>query len=290
MFKKLLFTIVLSSLSFCAFAQEATTEQETEIEIVENPDEAGAAMPNVGILEHTPIVDVVEGVGTVRYANIAFREGPSTSHKLIRYSTRSEKVLIIGESGDWMKVRMYNNAEAYISKQYVRTEKIFSNERTTTNQMDKKASYEINDILNKFNGTLRESAYAERYKVVPSLTITDARKSKKRVTITLLYSSLDMAGNMVPSLKENSLAPEMRDLVCLIFSRLFLTKNEAYEIVVKAPTFSDNGTVTSTSKNYATISINTDKIDMSAVSDDMQNIWNFAETNIPKDTIFVTFP
>ena len=53
----------------------------------ENPDEAGAAMPSIGISEEKVIVEVVEGVGHIPYNKTAFRDKPSLKGKVLRYSS-----------------------------------------------------------------------------------------------------------------------------------------------------------------------------------------------------------
>ena len=113
MYKIFLTIIMTVCFSFVSYAEEnaaapqGTDEMNTEFapnEEAYNPDEAGAAMPNIGISEEKPIVEVVEGVGHIPYNRMPFRAGPSLKSKVLRYSSGAEKVILIGETDDWYKI------------------------------------------------------------------------------------------------------------------------------------------------------------------------------------------
>lgn len=282
MYKKLLafIAILLIGVSL-AFAQNAEDE---------DPDEAGTAMPNVGISDEMPIYEVVEGVGTVWLAGASFRTAPNDSAKILRSSTQSEKVLIIGESGDWLKVRMYNNLEGYIFKKYVRMEKIFKDESTTTNAMNKKASFDIEDLIQRFNETLKQSPFALKYQIIPSLKLIDARKSNGKMTLTFIYSCVDLDNQMIPSYKENQLSNQMKSLLELIFIKLLLTQTESYQIVINIPSFNDEGKVLDTSKLYTSITMRYLDVEMDKVKSDGSKIWDYVESSMDKDQLFLKFP
>ncbi len=257
---------------------------------MDDPDESGPAMPNVGIMADKPITEVVEGSGTVRHSGVSVRERPDINSKVLRTASQSEKVLIIGESGDWLKVKMYNNQEGWISRRYVRTERIFRDESTTTNSMDKKTSFEIEDLIVRFNETLKESPFAAKYQIIPMLRLADARKSGGVMTLTFIYSCVDLEGRMLPSYKKNQLRPQMKRLLELIFAKLMLTDTEVFRIVINVPDFSPEGRVLDTAKPYAEIRINHADVAMDEIKDDGGRIWKYAESTVPVDELFSAFP
>lgn len=57
----------------------------------------------------------VTGVSTV----LNVRSGPGTSYKAVTYLRNNESVEIIGESGNWYKIKSAKSANAYVSKNYI---------------------------------------------------------------------------------------------------------------------------------------------------------------------------
>lgn len=261
--------------------------QEDEIN---DPDEAGTSMPNVGILDAEPIVEIIEGVGSVLFANVAFRTSPDMNGTLIRYAAQGERVLIIGEDGEWLKVRMYDNAEAFISRKYVRMDKIARDEKITANDMDKKMSFIIADILDRFNFTVKNSSFAGKYKIIPYLNVLDERKVKGKMMLTFVYSCVDLDNKMIPSYNANQLQHEMRSLLEIMFSKLLLSGAESYELVIKVPVFGESGEVKDVSKVYATIELDAKDVDMQAIRKDETKIWTYVRTSMPVNKLFDRYP
>lgn len=261
--------------------------QEDEIA---DPDEAGTSMPNVGILDADPLIEIIEGVGSVLFANVAFRTSPNVDGTLIRYAAQGERVLLIGEKDDWLKVRMYNNAEAFISKKYVRMNKVARDERTTGNDMDKKMSFIIADILDRFNFTVKNSAFAQKYKIIPYLNVLDERRVKGKMMLTFVYSCVDLDNKMIPSYNGNQLQNEMRSLLEVMFSKLLLTGSESYELVIKVPVFGESGEVKDVSKIYATIELDSKDVDMQVIRKDETKIWTYTRSSVPVNKLFDRYP
>ncbi len=259
-------------------------------EDIENPEEAGAPMPNVGISEEKVIVEVVEGVGHVPYNRVAFRSEPSLKGSVLRYSSGAEKVLLIGETKDWYKVIMYNNREAYIQKRYVRTVKLFMDETVTKNQMAKTVSIELDDLLGKFDRVVADSSYVKKYEIRPILRLVDAKNVKNNVTLTFQYSCADKSGRPVPSYKENELHKHMQQLIELILGRLILTSAESFNIEINIPVFDNQGNVVSFNKEYALIRLNPDTVNKEELRKKDLSILDFVECSIAAKDLFKTYP
>lgn len=298
MYKIILTLIITVCVSSYIFAQTAVknhanpagSEQFAPNEEADNPDEAGAAMPNIGISEEKQIVEVVEGVGHIPYNRMPFRAGPSLKSKVLRYSSGAEKVILIGETGDWYKVIMYNNDEAYIQKKYVRTTKLFMDETVSKNRMNKTVSIELEDLLQKFDKTLENSNYAKKYQVRPIFELIDARNVKNKVTLVFHYACADLQGKPIPSYNENDLYVYMQQLVDLILGRLVLTNAESFNIIIKVPTYDEIGKVVDFDKEYANIVLIHDKVDIEKIRKENISILSLAECNIPVKDLFKVFP
>lgn len=302
MYKIILTLIITVCFSIYAFAQtiennvvnnnanNTSSEQFAPNEEADNPDEAGAAMPNIGISEEKQIVEVVEGVGHIPYNRMPFRAGPSLKSKVLRYSSGAEKVILIGETDDWYKVIMYNNDEAYIQKKYVRTTKLFMDETVAKNHMNKTVSIELEDLLQKFDAVLENSSYAKKYQVRPIFKLIDARNIKNKVTLIFHYACADIQGKPIPSYNDNDLYIYMQQLVDLILGRLILTNAESFNIIIKVPTYDDTGNVVDFEKEYANILLTPDKVDIEKIRKESVSILSLAECNIPVKELFKIFP
>ena len=259
-------------------------------EEAENPDEAGAAMPSVGISEEKVIVEVVEGVGHIPYNRMAFRDKPSLTGRVLRYSSGAEKVLLIGETPEWYKVIMYNNKEAYIQKKYVRTTKLFMDETVSKNKMNKTLSIELDDLLVKFEETLRNSNYAKKNQIRPVFKLVESKNDKNIVTLIFYYSCANTKGEPVPSYNNNDLYAYMQQFVELILGRLILAPAEEFNIVIKVPTYDDTGNVIDYNKEYALIHLNPANVNMEEVRSKNVSILSLAESTVPVKDLFKTYP
>lgn len=271
-------------------ANNTASEQFAPNEEADNPDEAGAAMPNIGISEEKQIVEVVEGVGHIPYNRMPFRAGPSLKSKVLRYSSGAEKVILIGEVDDWYKVIMYNNDEAYIQKKYVRTTKLFMDETVSKNHMNKTVSIELEDLLQKFDAALENSSYAKKHQVRPIFELIDARNVKNKVTLIFHYACADLQGKPIPSYNDNDLYTYMQQLVDLILGRLVLTSAESFNIIIKIPAYDESGNVIDFEKEYANILLMHDKVNIEKIRKENVSILSLAECNIPVKDLFKVFP
>ena len=259
-------------------------------EAEKNPDEAGAAMPSIGISEEKVIVEVVEGVGHIPYSKIPFRNKPSLTGTIVRNSTGAEKVILIGEVGDWYKVIMYNNHEAYIQKKYVRTTKLFMDETVSKNQMNKTLSFELDDLITKFDDTLKSSNYVKKNQIRPLLQLVEAKNERNVVTLMFYYACANSKGQPIPSYNNNDLYNYMQQFIDLILGRLVLTSADQFRIVIKTPTYDNKGNILNYNNEYAVIKLNSANVNMEEVRSKNLSLLSLAESNIPVTELFKTYP
>lgn len=294
---KFIFIIILTLfVTISSYAQEALSGAVSGAhgfagnDEAENPDEAGAAMPSVGISEEKVIVEVIEGVGHIPYSKIPFRNKPSLTGAVVRNSTGAEKVILIGEVGDWYKVIMYNNHEAYIQKKYVRTTKLFMDETVSKNQMNKTLSFELDDLITKFDDTLKSSNYVKKNQIRPLLQLVEAKNERNVVTLTFYYACANSKGQPIPSYNTNDLYNYMQQFIDLILGRLVLTSADQFRIVIKTPTYDNKGNVLNYNNEYAVIKLNSANVNMEEVRSKNLSLLSLAESNIPVTELFKTYP
>lgn len=73
----------------------------------------------------SPASESSETTSDIKYimpmkAGINLRKGPGTSHGIIWKSKQGDKYQVVGEKGNWLRVRLLGNQEGWISKAYVR--------------------------------------------------------------------------------------------------------------------------------------------------------------------------
>lgn len=296
MFKKVLFISLFLLVATYSYSQNIDNSSQQvdaeEVSVEENfdPDASGASMPNVGIANEKPIEDIAEGSGTVRYSGVAIRAKPASSARVLRTASQSEKVLILGEIDDWLYVRMYNNREGYIMKKYVRTGRVFRDESSSQHSMDKTASFEIHDIVNKFNESIKNSVYAKKYKTMPIIEIRDERIIQEVMSITFFYSCIDAAGHPIPSYKKNDLQNQMIKLLELIISRLLLSEVDVIKIIINTPNFDDKGNMLRNMNLYSEITINREELKLEEVKDNISTIWESVASNMNIKELFADYP
>lgn len=297
MYKALLILIITVCFYHLSLAQafnnglnNSFNEQFAPNEEANNPDEAGAPMPNIGIFEEKQIVEVVEGVGHIPYNRVPFFVAPSLKSRIIRYSSGAEKVLLVGETGEWYKVIMYNNGEAYIQKKYVRTAKFFMDETVANNRMNKTVSIELDDLLNKFNNSIKNSSYVKKNHIRPIFELIDSKNVKNNVTLVFHYACADLSGRPIPSYNDNHLYKYMQQLLDLILGRLVLTSADSFNIIITIPTYDEQGNVVNFEKEYANIMLMPDKVDIEKIRKENISILSLAESNIPVQDLFKVFP
>jgi len=287
MYKLIFFSVI----SICILSQGVGYSQEERDIDVNNPDATGVSLEPIDVIEELPIEDIIEGVGIVIISGVYFREEPNEKSKPLRQSTQNEKVIILGETDKWLRVRMFNNRDAYIFKKYIKTNRIHNEESRTVHFVNKKLFIEIDDLIDKFNSTLIQSDYAKKIYVIPYLKLLGARKVRDKLTITLLYAANNLNGKIVPSLKTNELQDQLQSFIELIFAKLMLTKVDILEFIIKVPEFTNSGIpYNNRTKKYATISLLINSIDLEEIKKDNKKMWEHISTTVSKEDLFGLYP
>lgn len=267
------------------------TDNETEVDEIIDPDAAGTSMDSNNILEDVPIDDIIEAVGVIKVSGVNFRDEPNERSHIVRKSLQGERVIILGETKDWFLVRMYNNRDAYIFKKYVKTDRIYTNERGTNKSVNKKVFIEIDDLVDEFNIVVRKSKYAKTNRIIPYLEILDAKKAKEKIIITFLYSANNLVGKIVPSLKSNGIQDETIYFLEHLIAKLMLSDVNEIEVIIKTPIFNSTGVFVRGRMNiYSNLYINVAKVDLRDIKKDERFLWKYIKSTHNKTDLFRSYP
>ena len=268
-----------------------SSDNKTEVEEIINPDEAGTSMDSNNILADVPIDDIIEAVGVIKVSGVNFRDEPNERSRVVRKSLQGERVIILGETKDWFLVRMYNNHDAYIFKKYVKTDRIYMNERGTDKSINKKVFIEIDDLVDKFNIVVRKSKYAKANRIIPYLEILDAKKAKEKIIITFLYSANNLDGKIIPSLRSNGIQDETIYFLEHIIAKLMLSDVSEIEVIIKTPMFNSTGVfMRGRMKTYSNLYINVSKVDLRDIKKDERFLWKYIKSTHSKTDLFRSYP
>ena len=266
-------------------------ETETEVEEIIDPDAAGTSMDSNNILADVPIDDIIEAVGVIKVSGVNFRDEPNERSRVVRKSLQGERVIILGETKDWFLVRMYNNRDAYIFKKYVKTDRIYTNERGTEKTVNKKVFIEIDDLVDEFNVVVRKSKYAKTNRIIPYLEILDSKKVKEKIIITFLYSANNLDGKIVPSLKSNGIQDETIYFLEHLIGKLMLSDVSEIEVIIKTPIFNKTGVfMRGRMTTYSTLYIDVTKVDLRDIKKDERFLWKYIKSTHSKTDLFKSYP
>ena len=266
-------------------------ETETEVEEIIDPDAAGTSMDSNNILADVPIDDIIEAVGVIKVSGVNFRDEPNERSRVVRKSLQGERVIILGETKDWFLVRMYNNRDAYIFKKYVKTDRIYTNERGTEKTVNKKVFIEIDDLVDEFNVVVRKSKYAKTNRIIPYLEILDSKKVKEKIIITFLYSANNLDGKIVPSLKSNGIQDETIYFLEHLIGKLMLSDVSEIEVIIKTPIFNKTGVfMRGRMTTYSTLYIDVTKVDLRDIKKDDRFLWKYIKSTHSKTDLFKSYP
>lgn len=256
----------------------------------DSPDEQYIIIPSGEIFMESPALsDVIEAVGSLIYSTTVYTE-PSKTSKSVRTAIAGEKIIVTATGDEWCSIRMYNGKTGYVDKRAVKTVKVFYDEIVTRNYMDKRINVELEDLIERFNRVLKFSYYAEKYKLIPQLTLISSSKQKNIITLTLEYSAIDEFGSTVPSRQDNTLQQQMIDFLEVLFLKMLPANADSYIINITKPTFSDSGQVLNTQGVYASIELPHENIDISGIKDKKIKLISYARPSVELDELFKTFP
>jgi hypothetical protein len=233
---------------------------------------------------------VIEGVGTVAYSSAVIYASADKNSKVLRYAIPGEKVIITASNAQWYCVRMYNGREGFIERRNLKTVKVFYDESVSANYMDKRISIELRDLVAKFNKVLSDSIYADKFQIIPRLTIISSAKNQNKITLTLEYCAVDRYGSVIPSRQENILQKELQNFVELLFMKMLSANASEYSIILRKPVFNNKGDVQNIQGAYAEISLAHNRIDIEKIRENKATVLSIARSSIPKDKLFSDFP
>ncbi|ADD66880.1 SH3 type 3 domain protein [Denitrovibrio acetiphilus DSM 12809] len=226
--------------------------------------------------------DVVEVMGNIVVSKTYAYQEPSFKSKAMALLGKNSKVLIIGEEGEWLKVRLYNKSSAYVYAKYV----AYKHENIRLKESATKVLIDIKNLLDQFNDTVQSSWFAEKQKIMPMLSF---HSGKNPDDIYLLYSAVNIKGEPVPSLKENLLQKDMVKLIELIYMKMIVLPDPRYKITILVPDFV-SGSYKGRTDNYAALTLDKNFANIDEIKTGTGSIWDYIRSAKRPDEIFAGYP
>lgn len=237
--------------------------------------------------------------GRVTAGSLSIHAKPSSSSEIQGLLGRGSSVTILGKNGSWYKIKLMDGGAGYVQVSAVSTGKQTAEKTATKTKKQARQSAEgkqtssgsalpaIKSMLNKFNNAVLNSDFADEKKIVPGLSVAE---SKSNNSITLIYSAMDQSGKKVPSLLDNPLAKNMRELVELSFLKMLKAGRAGnYEIFVDSPYFGEGGKING-SVHYVIFTLKADDKDITALEHNKISVWNLIKSSKKLGDVFAAYP
>jgi len=226
--------------------------------------------------------DTVEVMGNISVTKTYAYVKPDFKSKALARLNKNSKVLILGQEGEWLKVRLFNKQEAYVYSKYVS----LKFENITRKESEAKALIDINNLLDQFNDTVQSSWFAERQKIVPALKFHSGKAPDE---IWLLYTAVNAKGEPVPSLKENPISNDMVKLIELIYMKMIVLPYERYKVNIVVPDFI-SGTYKGKTENYVSLTLQKNFANIDEIKTGVGSIWDYVRSAKRPEEMFKDYP
>jgi len=236
-----------------------------------------AVFTNLAFADYT-----VEVMGNISVTKTYAYVEPDFKSKALARLNKNSKVLIVGQDGEWLKVRLFNNKEAYVYAKYVS----LKYENVTRKESEAKALIDINNLLDQFNDTVQSSWFAERQKIVPALRF---HAGKAPDEIWLLYTAVNAKGEAVPSLKENPISSDMVKLIELIYMKMIVLSYDRYKVNIVVPDFI-SGTYKGKTEDYVSLTLQKNFANIDEIKTGVGSIWDYVRSAKRPEEMFKDYP
>lgn len=226
--------------------------------------------------------DLVEVMGNVRADKAPVYSEPSTKGRVVSSMTKNSKVVITSKDGEWVKILLFNNEYGYMHTSDVE----LKYENITKSESESKILIDIANLLAQFNDTVQSSWFAEKQKIVPSLSFLGGRAADE---IDLMYASVNNKGDAVPSLKENPLQKDMVKLLELIYMKMIVLSYDRYTITIKTPDF-NAGTYRGRTSDYAVLTLQKNYANLEDIKNGTGSIWDYVRSAKKPEDLFKDYP
>lgn len=231
---------------------------------------------------------VLEVMGHISREGVLAREKPDTNSKVLARLPKGSKIVVLAESGDWYKVRLYNRNPAFVRSELVEFRYELRDEHITKSDIEKKIMVDVKNMAFQFNQMVKESVFSRKYNIVPSLKILDGSKKDGTAVVNVLYCAVDTTGKIVPSMKENPLSETMIKFVEIVLMKMLLYDADTYKIVFRIPVFKNGKIVEYQDK--AEYTVERTETDLYELRSGGGKIWDYVVASEPADEFFKTFP
>ncbi|WP_303851791.1 SH3 domain-containing protein [Seleniivibrio woodruffii] len=220
--------------------------------------------------------------GSVTASRVNIYAKPSSKSEVVGLLGRGSSVEVLSSRSGWLKIRLLDGGAGYVKASGVRTSKVKPKEP----EKKDKTGDEISRVLNKFNSTVKKSDFADKEKVFPELKLV---VSKSPTEAVLKYSGIDGDGKEIPSLKNNPLAKNMRELLSLLFRKMLVHEAAEYKLTIMVPSFGIGGKVAGEAV-YADLVMRPTAKELAEIKEGKMSLWTVVRSTRKLADMFAEYP
>ncbi len=238
---------------------------------------------NISVADNSSVT--VEIRGTVNHSKVRVKKRPDISSRTVRTLYKNAKVVVIGEDGDWYKIKINNVRNGYVLKKYIDFKSTLKKENKRVPYKKRRAILEVKALIERFNLNLSESMYYEKEKLVPNLAYMDSFVNKDKFKVKIHYRVKNIMGTDSSVNLPNPFQDVMLSFIEVLFFKMMLYDSDIYEIDIFV-----NSDKTDSLKKYAKLEYKKDNKKFNEIKNSSGGIWKYIKTTMPKDELFNMYP
>lgn len=228
----------------------------------------------------------VEIRGTINHSKVRVKKQPDKSARNVRTLYKNAKVVVIGEEGDWYKIKINNIRNGYVLKKYVDFLSTLKKENKKIPYEKNKALLEVKSLIERFNLNLSESMYYEKEKLIPYIAYMGYNFKKNSFKIKIHYKIKNIMGTDSSVNLPNPFQNDILSLIEVMFFKMMLYKTDLYVIDVYV-----NSDKSDSLKKYAEITYKNNPERFNEIKNSEGKIWDYIKVSIrDKKDLFKMYP
>lgn len=186
--------------------------------------------------------EYIERLGIVK-ENCYVLKSPSNEAKKMAQLHKNQTVVISGEKGNYYKIQLNNYTSGYVNMSYIDFKNVLKDEKYQYSL--KKITYDIRNILDKFNKKLNNAVYYKINGNIPQLSLNRCYIEDQVLVVELIYSCNKRQVKGVVKINEE-VSNIMNKLIEVIFYKMIEISMLSYRVEI----LSRNSKYDNLFKNY----------------------------------------
>jgi uncharacterized protein YgiM (DUF1202 family) len=227
----------------------------------------------------------VETRGTVNHSRVKVKKRPDMASRTVRTLYKNAKVVVIGEEGDWYKIKVNNVRNGYVLKKYIDFLSTLKKENKKVPYEKRRAILEVKALIERFNLNLIESMYYEKEKLVPNFAYMGSTINKKLFKVKIHYKVKNIVDKDSNINLPNPFQNVILSFIEVMFFKMMTYESDKYEIDIYVSSEDSDGM-----KEYAKLIYENDKNRFVDIKNNSGKIWKYIKSDTDKKELFKMYP